>query len=294
MARRRAGDDLRDAFGDVGLQPVGGAERHRRRDVEHEPGREDPLGDLQAHVRDPGARAGRRVELAHVVADLVGPQLRELRAAADAGREPVAGKHPGAALRERQRERLDERSRDRPRPLARGRDVQRAVGAGASPCGLVVHGRRGARPSARAPRSAVEDVVGRHAVRQRVVGQHDAVAQHVGGEVADVVARARGAGRAAARARAPPAPCRSRRAGSRRTGSAGEVAEPVALGVARRVDELDGVGDDLAVDEDLRAPRAGSARARPSTGAPGRPRAGAASGRRSRPPRRASGSRRGP
>ena len=40
----------------------------------------------------PGGR--RRVDVAHVVADLVGAQLRELGADADAGRAPVAGQHP--------------------------------------------------------------------------------------------------------------------------------------------------------------------------------------------------------
>ena len=41
-------------------------------------------------VRDERAGAGRRVELADVVAGLVGPQLRELGAGADPGRAPLA------------------------------------------------------------------------------------------------------------------------------------------------------------------------------------------------------------
>ena len=56
-----------------------------------EPGREDPLGHLQAHVRDAGSRTRGRVELAHVVADDVGPQLRDLRPRADARRPVLAG-----------------------------------------------------------------------------------------------------------------------------------------------------------------------------------------------------------
>ena len=125
VARGGAADDVRDALGDVGLQPVGGAERHRRGEVDDEPGREDPLGHLQAHVRDTGARARRGVELAHVVAELVGAQLRELGAAAHAGRRAIAGEHARPAARERQRHRVDERRRDRSGTLARGRDPQR-------------------------------------------------------------------------------------------------------------------------------------------------------------------------
>jgi len=127
VARRGARDDLRDALRDIGLQAVGGAERHRGGDVEHEPGREDPLRNLQTDVRDAGARAGGRVELADVVAELVRAQLRELGAAADAGCEAIAGQHARAAPRERQRERVDERSRRRPGTLAGGRNAQGSV-----------------------------------------------------------------------------------------------------------------------------------------------------------------------
>ena len=84
-ADREPRDDLGDALGHVALEPVGGAERHRGGDVEHEPGRDRALGDLEADVRRAGARAGRRVEPADVVARLVGPQLRDLGAGAEAG-----------------------------------------------------------------------------------------------------------------------------------------------------------------------------------------------------------------
>ena len=49
--RRGVADRDRDALGDVGLAPVAGAERHRRRRVEHEPGDEHALGELDADVR---------------------------------------------------------------------------------------------------------------------------------------------------------------------------------------------------------------------------------------------------
>ena len=82
----------RDALGDVGLQPLGGAERHRRRDVEHDPRRQRPLGHVQADVRlAAGARGRRRIDVADVVADLVRAQLGELDAEADAGGATVAG-----------------------------------------------------------------------------------------------------------------------------------------------------------------------------------------------------------
>ena len=68
------------------------AERHRGRDVEHDPGRERALGDVQADVRAAGAGARGRVDVAHVVAELVGPQLRELGAEADPGGAAVARK----------------------------------------------------------------------------------------------------------------------------------------------------------------------------------------------------------
>ena len=49
--RRGVADRERDALGDVGLPPVGGAERHRGGAVEDEPGDEHALGELDADVR---------------------------------------------------------------------------------------------------------------------------------------------------------------------------------------------------------------------------------------------------
>ena len=89
-----ASEHERHALGDVGLQPPGGAERHRRRDVEHDPGRQRALGHVQADVRLAGAGGRGRVDVADVVADLVRAQLCELHADADARRAPVAGQHP--------------------------------------------------------------------------------------------------------------------------------------------------------------------------------------------------------
>ena len=101
----------RHALGDVGLQPPRGAERHRRRDVEHDPGRQRALGHVQADVRLAGAGGRRGIDVAHVVADLVRAQLRELGADADAGGAPVAGQHARDQPVDRDVERLDQRLR---------------------------------------------------------------------------------------------------------------------------------------------------------------------------------------
>ena len=62
------------------LSRSAGPEGHRGGDVEHEPRRDRTLGNVHAHVRDPGPGARRRVQPAHVVAGLVRPQLGELGA----------------------------------------------------------------------------------------------------------------------------------------------------------------------------------------------------------------------
>ena len=89
---------------------------------------------MVAHVRHAGAGAGRGVEPAHVVADLVWADLRELGALAEAGRAPLARQHAGRALREQQVERLDEGAADRARSLgAGGRDERGATDAAGRP-----------------------------------------------------------------------------------------------------------------------------------------------------------------
>ena len=80
---REVADRDRDALGDVGLAPVGGAERHRRRHVEQEPRRQRPLGDVDADVRDRRPGGDVPVDPADVVAGLVGADLGQLGAAAE-------------------------------------------------------------------------------------------------------------------------------------------------------------------------------------------------------------------
>ena len=84
---------------------------------------------MVADVRHAGAGARGGVEPAHVVADLVGPHLRQLRARAEARRPPLAGQHPGGAARDHEVERLDEPAGDRAGALRPGRhgEARRAV-----------------------------------------------------------------------------------------------------------------------------------------------------------------------
>jgi hypothetical protein len=81
-------------------QAVRGPERHRGADVHEQPGRERALGDVVADVRVPGAGAGGGVEVADVVAELVGPDLRELRAGSAPRRPALARKRAGRAAGE--------------------------------------------------------------------------------------------------------------------------------------------------------------------------------------------------
>src|SRR5581483_10881928 len=121
-------DRKRDALGDVRLAPVGGAEVHRRRRVEYEPGDEHTLRELDAHVRRPRAGGDVPVDPAHVVARLVRPHLVELRTEAGEGRAVVAREEPVDAARDRELERLEALGADRARPGPRRRPL--AAGCG--------------------------------------------------------------------------------------------------------------------------------------------------------------------
>jgi hypothetical protein len=120
VAKPQAPQRERHALGDVGLEALGGAERHRRGDVERQPRRQRALRHLQPDVRLAGARRRGRVDAPDVVADDVGPQLGELGAGADAGRPPVARQRAGDAVRDREAEGLQQRRGHRPGTLPRG------------------------------------------------------------------------------------------------------------------------------------------------------------------------------
>ena len=106
-------DGDRDALGDVGLAPQRGPERHRRRDVEHEPRGERPLRDVDADVRDRGAGRDVPVDPADVVAGLIRTDLRQLEPAAQVVGAELAGDEAVDAPADRQVERAEQRDRGR-------------------------------------------------------------------------------------------------------------------------------------------------------------------------------------
>ena len=120
-AHGQVAEHERHALGDVGLQPLRRAEGHRRRDVEDDPRRQRALGHVQAHVRLARAGCRRGVDLAHVVADLVRTQLRELGAGAHARGTAVAREGAGRVARDDEVERVDQRRRHATGPLTGGR-----------------------------------------------------------------------------------------------------------------------------------------------------------------------------
>jgi hypothetical protein len=79
-AARDVADRNRHAFRDIRLAAVRGTELHGRRGVEHEPGHEHALGELDPDMRFACARGDVPLDLADVVTRNVGPDLRELRA----------------------------------------------------------------------------------------------------------------------------------------------------------------------------------------------------------------------
>ncbi len=113
-AGRDVADRDRDALRHVGLAAVGGAEPHRRRRVEHEPGGQDALGDVHAHVRLAGPGGHVPVDPADVVAVGVRPDLRELGAVALERRAVVAGEQALHLAADVDVERAQERDRHRP------------------------------------------------------------------------------------------------------------------------------------------------------------------------------------
>ena len=144
-ARRHVADGQRDALGDVGLAPLGGAERHRGGHVEQQPGGHRALAHVHADVRLAHPRGHVPVHVAHVVAGPVGADDRELGAAADLRRQVLAGHEALDPPQDREIQRAQDGRRDRPGTgalgCALGRD--RAAAAG------TVHGSLPIRSSAR-------------------------------------------------------------------------------------------------------------------------------------------------
>src|SRR5207247_3407211 len=78
VPRAEMTDSQRDAFGYVRLAPVGRAEPHGRRDVEHQPGYEHALREVKAHVGLAGPGRDVPVDSTHVVAGNVRTHLGQL------------------------------------------------------------------------------------------------------------------------------------------------------------------------------------------------------------------------
>src|SRR5262249_31340837 len=114
-------DRERDAFGDVRLAPLSGTEVHRRRGVEDEPRDEDTFRQLDADMRQAGARSDVPVDAAHVVAGLIRADLMELGAEPGERRAVVAGEQAVDAARDRELEGLEALGCDRAGARPRGR-----------------------------------------------------------------------------------------------------------------------------------------------------------------------------
>jgi hypothetical protein len=68
-------------------------------------------GETSSTIQVVSASRGRRIYVAHVIADLIRTELGELRADADPRRTPIAGQRSGDQTAERVVERFDQRLR---------------------------------------------------------------------------------------------------------------------------------------------------------------------------------------
>ena len=170
------------------------------RRVEHDPGRQHALREMDAYVRYARARGDVPVDPPHVVAGLVRAHLSELGAHAEPRRAVVAGEQAFDPAPDRQVERAQQRPGER--PGARARRVARRLpvraprtsrGGAASEVDLRHRHRR---------QHLVEDRVGLHLLGQRPVREHEPVPERVLRELLARRCRRRSRGRASARAHA--------------------------------------------------------------------------------------------
>ena len=181
------------------LAPVRRPEGHGGRGVEHEPGRERPLGDVDAHVRLAGARGRVPVDAPDVVAGHVRPDLRQLLAVAARVGAVIAADEAVDPPRERQVERLDGAVR-RSGPGRAGPASARGVGQGRTLMRPRPGPSRGAAAARRRGRAASDGV------RLDALGERLVASGRCGGAARPARARRRPAagrsgGRAPARAR---------------------------------------------------------------------------------------------
>jgi hypothetical protein len=200
------------------LGDVAGAEVDAAREVEQEPGGQVAVLEELAHVGLLQPRGDVPVDVAHVVVVLVLAQVGQVDAGAAHQRAVVALQQAVEPAEHRPLQPRSSASAPPPRPKAGG-----AEGRGAPPASRVASGglgilRVGQRLVGHRDllQHALHEVVGAQALGQRLVGQHEAVAQHVGHEVDHVLRQRVARARAAWPARARPRSGRWWRAGWRR------------------------------------------------------------------------------
>ena len=258
MPARDVAERERDALGDVGLAALGGAERHRRRRVEHEPGDEHALGELDAHVRLARARGHVPVDVADVVlARHVRANLREL-ACPDRDMGTVVARQQA----------LD--AAHEVRSSARRSCPAAGPGLAAPACALRSSALGGAAHATRSlPRSSCgtgtaamissSSESGLPLLGQRLVGEHEPVAERVLHELLDVadervVAPAEDRERPRA-LRDGDRPARARAEGD----VVGELRQTDVAGSRVAVASVDGVADQARIDVRCRARSAAGA-----------------------------------
>ena len=180
-ARGEVTDRDGDALRHVGLAPVGRAELHRHGGVEHEPRHEHALGEVDADVWL--ARSGGRVpvDAANVVARDVRAHHRELRSRAEQVRAEVAREQALDPATDGDVQRAEQALGHRAGPgTRRRRPREKRAGV---PHASRASCRAGAREVELRHRNGgehlVEDRVGGHLLRERLVRQDEPVSQGV-------------------------------------------------------------------------------------------------------------------
>ena len=223
-----------------------GAEVDAAEQVDQEPGRElAVLGEL-AHVGRLQPRGDVPVDVADVVVMLVLAQVGEVEAGAAHQRAVVALQQAVEAAQHGPLEALEQRLGVRSSSDRAAGSVQPLAMAGVS-------GASGLSGTGILRHDALDHRVGVDAFGQRLVGEHEAMPQHVADQAGHVL----GQGVAAAAHEGERARAFDQADGRARAGAEGQVlgdvGELVALRAARRADQLDRVLHQRRVDVDLAA-----------------------------------------
>ena len=195
-AGEQAGERRRELAQHELLRPVDRAEPHRRRPVEQEPRGQLAILDVLPHERRVHPRRDVPVDVADVVARLVLAQVEEVRPDPAEDRAVVPLQQAVEAADHLPLEAVEELAQaSRRRGCGRCPCVARTV---APPCAMRSLSASSGSGTAARMRSMI--VVRRDAVGERLVGEHEPVAQDVGGDLAGGPGAARTRGRGRARA----------------------------------------------------------------------------------------------